>query len=388
MKIAININELTLKQETGVKVYTREIVSALGKIDRENDYVLYANDTDTAMLRLRGFDYSNFKIRNSKFPALGWSALGGKIPFWTYTKFSREIKKDKPDILFMPIQTVPFRNKPKNIKIVVTVHDLAYLVFPNYFTNNDRKKLNYNTKRAVNMADKIIVPSEATKKDIIKYYNIQKDKIHCIHHGISPFNDKDSIESSKKGDFESKINDYKPFILFVGTIQPRKNIERLIEAFEKVKDRNEKYADLKLVIAGAKGWMSESIYNKAKKSKYSSDIVFTGGVKNDYLYELYQNALMFVLPSLYEGFGLPVLEAMSFGLPCIVSDNSALSEIVDSHALLVDAYSPDDIAQKINMFLNHENLRKDYGLRSIDNASGYKWEYSAKKLIDVFNELK
>lgn len=380
MKIAININELTLKQETGVKVYTREIVSALEKIDRENEYILYYNGKDKSRTRPYFGDSKNFKQRaiKSQFP----------FPFWTYTKFSREIKKDKPDILFMPIQTVPFRNKPKNIKIVVTVHDLAYLVFPNYFTNNDRKKLDYHTKRAVNMADKIIVPSEATKKDIIKYYNIQKDKICCIHHGIMPFNDKKPVESSKKGDFESKINDYKPFILFVGTIQPRKNIERLIEAFERVRDRNEKYTDLKLVIVGAKGWMSEGIYSKAKKSKYSTDIVFTGGVKNDHLHKLYQNALMFVLPSLYEGFGLPVLEAMSFGLPCIVSDNSSLSEIVDSHALLVDAYSSDDIAQKINMFLNHENLRKDYGLRSIDNASGYKWEYSAKKLIDVFNGLK
>ena len=377
MKIAININELTLKQETGVKIYTREIVGALGQIDRENEYILYYNGRDRFQTCPYG-DYDNFKLK----------AVRSQFPFWTYTKFPKEIKKDKPDILFMPIQTVPFFNKPKNIKIVVTVHDLAYLVFPDHFTNIDKKRLDYHTKRAVNMADEIIVPSEATKKDIIKYYKIEKDKIHCIHHGTVPFDDKKLAESSKKGDFESKINNYKPFILFVGTIQPRKNIERLIEAFEKVRNRNEKYADLKLIIAGAKGWMSGSIYNKAKKSKYSSDIIFTGGVKNDQLRELYENALMFVLPSLYEGFGLPVLEAMSFGLPCIVSDNSALSEIVDSHALLVDAYSSDDIAQKINMYLNHENLRKDYGLRSVENASQYKWEYSAKKLIDVFDGLK
>ena len=376
MKIAININELTLKQETGVKIYTREIVGALGQIDKENEYILYYNGRDRFQTCPYG-DYDNFKLKTIKSP----------FPFWTYTKLPKEIKKDKPDILFMPIQTVPFFNKPKNIKIVVTVHDLAYLVFPDHFTNIGKKRLDYHTKRAVNMADEIIVPSEATKKDIIKYYKIEKDKIHCIHHGTVPFDDRNLMESSKKGDFESKINNYKPFILFVGTIQPRKNIERLIEAFEKVRNRNEKYADLKLIIAGAKGWMSGSIYNKAKKSKYSSDIIFTGGVKNDQLRELYQNALMFVLPSLYEGFGLPVLEAMSFGLPCIVSDNSALSEIVDSHALLVDAYSSDDIAQKINMYLNHENLRKDYGLRSVENASQYKWEYSAKKLIDVFDGL-
>ncbi|MCK4892088.1 MAG: glycosyltransferase, partial [Candidatus Pacebacteria bacterium] len=158
MKIAIDINELTLKNNTGVKVYTREILNALGRIDKENKYFLYANCKHESMSRFYWINYKNFKFKT----------IESSFPFWTYTKFSKEIKKDKPDILFMPIQAVPFFKKPKNIKIVVTVHDLAFLLFPNQFTEKDKLLLTFHTKRAINMADSIIVPSEATKKDIIK----------------------------------------------------------------------------------------------------------------------------------------------------------------------------------------------------------------------------
>ena len=174
MKIAININELTLKQNTGVKTYTREIVNALGQVDKGNEYLLYLNCRDEAVPRLYGFNYKNFKLKTAK------SAL----PFWTYFKFPREIKRDKPDVLFMPIQATPFLKKPKNIKLVITVHDLAFLLFPKHFTFKDRFLLNFHTKRAVQMADKIIAPSKATKRDVVRFYNINEDKIKVVYHGV------------------------------------------------------------------------------------------------------------------------------------------------------------------------------------------------------------
>ena len=422
MKIAINTNELTLKQNTGVKVYTHEIVKALGRIDKENEYILYLN------CRERKFSFptaENFKLKISK----------SCLPFWTYTKLPQEIKKDRSDILFMPIQAVPFFKKPKNMKIVVTVHDLAFLLFPDHFTRKDRFLLNFHTKRAVKMADKIIVPSEATKRDIIKFYEATlpnpplsggEHKIKVIWHGVSSSKyqvasikqqDKktnnfpprrslsvedcdeqarDPLQSSNERLQRGEISNIQypisnqPYILFVGSIQPRKNTMRLIEAFEKVKENHSnplllRGNNLKLVICGGKGWMADKIYKRAKESKFSGDIIFTGNISDEERNKLYKNALIFAFPSLYEGFGMPVLEAMSYGVPCVVGDNSSLSEIAGGNALLVDADNSVDIAEKMNLLLSDSELRKDLSRRGIENAKRFSWDEAAKKTLSVLS---
>ncbi len=379
MRIAININELTLKQETGVKVYAREIVRALAEIDRENEYILYISELPKKELSSEASELSSFlgNLNNNFNLKIAKSFL----PFWTYLKLPREIKKDKPDVFFMPIQSAPFLSKPKNIKMIVTVHDLAFLIFPEHFTEKDRFLLNFHTKRAVQMADKIIAPSETTKKDLVKFYKIDKNKINVIYHGVN------SPTSLIRGanNFQFPISSFQfPYILFVGQIQPRKNLIRLIEAFEFIKEKNKKYPNLKLAVVGGGGWMANKTYEKARKSKFAKDIRFTGRVSNVHLAELYQNALVFAMPSLYEGFGLPVLEAMSYSIPCVVSNNSSLAEIVDDHGLLFDAYSSDDIAQKISMLLNNDVLRKDFSQRSLQNAKKFSWAESAKKTLEVF----
>ncbi|MDF1498584.1 MAG: glycosyltransferase family 1 protein [Patescibacteria group bacterium] len=392
MKIIVDANELVLEQNTGVKVYTREIINALSQIDKENEYLLYISRSARFCVPTN----ANIKLK----------ILKSCFPFWTYTKFSNEVKKNRPDILFMPIQSVPFLIKPKNIKIVVTVHDLAFFLYPNHFTWKDRLLLNLHTKRAVKMADKIIVPSKATKNDLIKFYGVNQDKIHVIYHGVTPCHcDEGRRSNPETMHINSNVmtvvnssgitirlscgtprND-SGYILFVGTIQPRKNIIRLIEAFENIKNCNKKYSDLKLLIAGGKGWMAEKTYKKAQRSKVSQDIVFLGNVKDDYLSKLYKNALMFVLPSLYEGFGLTVIEAMSCGVPCIVSDNSSLSEIAGKNALLVNAHNSDDIAQKINMFLNNDVLRNDFSQKGIENSKLFNWNKCATQTLAIFENL-
>lgn len=370
MKIAINVNELTLKENTGVKIYSREIIKAISLIDKENEYILY---TSLPIEAPYSYSAKNFKLKISK---------SGFFP-WTYTTLPDKIKKDKPDILFMPIQTSPFFKKPENIKIVVTVHDLAFLVFPNHFSSKNKFLLKLHTKRAVEMADRLIVPSISTKKDIIKFYKVEEKKIDVIYHGITSFFDNSARFNEKEKERTKKD---KPYILFVGTIQPRKNLIRLIEAFEIVKSANKNLPNLKLVICGSKGWKANNIYEKAKTSEVSKNIVFLGNVDHDELRELYQNALIFALPSLYEGFGLPVLEAMSYGVPCVVGDNSALSEIADDHALLVNAYNSVDIAEKINLFLKNDFLRNDFSQRSVKNAKNFTWSESAKKTLEAFRK--
>jgi len=381
MRIANNINELTLKRSAGVKTYTYEIVKALAKVDSKNEYSLYLSRKSPTTKELADFyrwfsSSGNFKIKT----------IDSSFPFWTYTKLPQEIRKDNPDILFMPIQSSPFFRKPEDIKLVVTVHDLAFLIFPDYFTLKDRFLLSFHTKRAVEAADKIIAPSEATKKDIEKFYDVAKDKIEVVYHGAG-------VGSLSKESQKSKFELAEPYILFVGSIQPRKNIVRLIEAFEIVRKgkkafrSREKLDDIKLVICGDTGWMAEKIYKRAKESEFSKDIIFTGNVYGEELNRLYRNAVIFILPSLYEGFGLPVLEAMSWGVPSIVSDNSSLREIASDAALYVDAEDSSDIAEKLSAFLSNDNLRKDFSQRAVRNARKFSWIESAKKTLEVLSDV-
>ncbi len=141
----------------------------------------------------------------------------------------------------------------------------------------------------------------------------------------------------------------------------------------------------RLYIAGAKGWLSDEIYKKAKESKFSEEIIFKGSVSDDELDSLYKNASIFVMPSLYEGFGLPVLEAMSYGIPCVVSDNSSLREISKGSALLVDANDSNDIAEKMSALLNDEKLRKDLSNRSLENIKRFNWIKAGEKTLSVLS---
>lgn len=374
LKIAIYANELNNNVESGVKVYTREILRSLCNFDNKNRYYAY--------LQLNRQGLPSQVDNLGKGCGLVVKKSKSFLPFWTYAKFPGELRKDSPDVLFMPIQAVPFMNKPYNIKIVVTIHDVAFRLFPSYFTLKKRILLDFHTKRAAKMADRIIVPSEATKGDVMKFYGIVAEKIMVIYHGIER---SAKIMAPIAEDQLKEIRNYGRYILYVGSIQPRKNITLLISAFEKIKSEGK--TDLKLLISGPKGWMWQGTFEAAKKCAFSKDIIFTGNVSSQYLHELYRNAHIFVMPSLYEGFGLPVIEAMERGLPCAISNNSSLSEIGNDAVLLFDPMDISDIAEKIKIFLEDENLRNEYSGKSIMRASFFSWERSARQHLDVFENM-
>jgi len=374
LKIAIYANELNNTSESGVKVYTRELIKNLCDLDHKNKYYAY--------LRENSKDQASEVDKLGKDCGLVIRKSTSILPFWTYLKFAEEIKKDSPDVLFMPIQAVPFFRKPKDIRIVVTVHDLAYRLFRSHFTFKKRILLDFHTKRAVNMADRIIAPSITTKNDIIRHYGIDPKRIVVIYHGTIRLA---GIEAPVSENAVTEIKSYMPYILFVGSIQPRKNIASLISAFDKIKA--ESANGLKLVICGPKGWMWEETFEAARKSAFSTDIIFTGNVSGDHLVCLYKNAKVFVMPSLYEGFGLPVVEAMEQGLPCAISNNSSLAEIGGGAVLLFDPYDISDIAKKIKLFLDDEKVRREYSKKSLERAKFFSWEKAAKSHVDVFEGM-
>lgn len=363
MKIAVYANEIAQKGSFGVKIYSREILQGILRLDRENRYTLYSS-----------IDISSFFGEEVVFSLIKPKRL------WAFTVFASRIKKDRPDVLFVPIQIYPFWKK-SSIKTVVVVHDLAFLLFPGHFTWIKRKLLAFHTKRAVLLSDRVIVPSEATKKDILKFYKVEASKISVIPHG---FNANLLKMAQKADDRVYKLTNGKPYMLFVGSIQPRKNLIRLIEAFEEVAGKEN---DLKLVICGGKGWIYEKIYKKIAKSPFSSRIIITGDVADDILAGLYKNALFFVFPSLYEGFGLPVIEAMSFGLPVVCAKNSSIAEIAGDATLFFDEYSVADMSQKMLTLCRNRALRDELSVKSLQRASFFSWDKAAKETVEVFQGL-
>ena len=372
MKIAFYANELTQKGASGVKNYSLEIINHLLASDSKNDYVLYSKRDISEMITSLS-DRVKFVV--SKPRKRLW-------PFTVFTYLVR--KKPRPDVVFMPIQTFPFlrigKYKPKT---VITVHDVAFLLFPEHFRFLRRQILKFHTKRAIIYSDKVIVPSEATKRDILRFYNVAEDKIKVVYHGYS----RELLEWGKRADPRViGLTGGKPYILFVGSVQPRKNIVRLVQAFGLLK-KTGKYPDLKLVICGGKGWMYCKIYHEINCSAYRDDIVVVGNAGNDLLANLYADASFFVMPSLYEGFGLPVLEAMSFELPVVCADNSSLSEIADGAALLADGYSAEDIFRKMRRVLNDRTLYKELSRKGVARAKEFSWDKAAQETLKILEEV-
>ena len=388
MKIAIYANEIAEPGRSGVKTYSLEIIKELLKLDSADEYIIYSKRDISSLL---GDERARLVTE------------GPDMPYWAFSVFPRLVRRNKPDAVFLPIQIFPFfirrKHKPK---VVVTIHDTAFLLFPDQFTFLKRELLKFHTRRAAKLSDAIIVPSEATKRDVIKFYGVNAEKIAVIPHGVtsrtasgvagfslravwqrgsSVIPAEAGIQGEEYAQAEACYSKDR-YVLFVGTIQPRKNIVRLAEAFARVKE-TQQFADLRLVICGGKGWMYDEIFAELDRNPYKSDIILTGSVDDDVLVSLYKNAELFIMPSLYEGFGLPVLEAMSYGLPVIASDNSSLSEIVGDAGLLVDAKSVEDIASKLKMLLTSQTLKAELSKRSLERVKAFSWEKAARETKDV-----
>jgi glycosyltransferase involved in cell wall biosynthesis len=264
----------------------------------------------------------------------------------------------------------------------LTIHDLSFDFFPEFST---RKQFFWHKairpKKQCERADIIITPSGNTKRDIVDYYQIDPDKIKVIYPGVKR-NADDGQRTAVDG-IRKKYNLPDKYILFLGTIEPRKNIIGLIEAFEFFRT---KYPAVDhLVIAGAPGWKNEEIYARAKNSTLADKIHFINFVAPEDKSALYASADLFVYPSLYEGFGFPVLEAMSLGVPVITSNRSSLSEVAGSAAYLIDPTRPEQLALAMNELLNNNNLRDRHIQKGLEQVNRYSWE---KAGLEWLNTLK
>jgi glycosyltransferase involved in cell wall biosynthesis len=369
MKIWIDGYEANVLQRLGSSQVAFKLLLSLEKEDHKNDYtiLLPAPPLEDLPKERAGWKYKILK------PKRLWTKIA--LPLALFTS------KEKPDIFFSPTHYIP-RFAPSRIKRVVTVFDLSFLRFPEMFTKKDLWQLKNWTKFSVENCDHIITISKCSKEDIVKSYGFNADKITVAYPGY----DEEKFKLKDKGQQNLKDN----YLIYIGTLQPRKNLVRLMEAFARVvKD----VKDLKLVIVGKttgegkQGWMYDEILKTPAELGIQEKVKFVGYVPTNGLSDLLSGAVAFIQPSLWEGFGIPVVEAMASGTPVIVSNVSSLPEVVGKAGLLVDPYSIDQIEQAIRTIVSDKKLQQKYSKEGIIQAKKFSWDKMAKEVLEVFEKL-
>lgn len=368
MKIGIEAERANHPNPTGVERYASEQIKNFAALDSANEYILYLRTPPQGWLKALP---ANFKLRVIPFPK-----------FWTQTRLTWELFWHPVDVFFMTIQALPFLH-PKNS--VITVHDVAYEMFPKAFGAFMLFYLKLTTRWGVWRAKKILAASESTKNDIVRIYGTAPEKIETLLLGVD-----DSYKPLPYDQVQSVLDRYglshKKYILFVGTIQPRKNIVGLVEAFEKLK--KDCHIEERLVLVGGKGWLWQPIMERIETSSARNSIKLMDYVKLEDLPALYNGAAVFTLPALYEGFGLPPLEAMACGTPVVVSNLSSLPEVVGDAGELVDPKSPDSIAAGLLKVLQNTQLQETMSRKGLERAKFFTWRACAEKTLKVLNSFK
>jgi glycosyltransferase involved in cell wall biosynthesis len=370
MRIAIDYTP-ALRQGAGIGRYTRGLVAGLAEIDRKNQYTLFSAGEMPPSVR----DWpANFHLRASTIPprwlTVGWHRLRLPIP--------AELLAGDCDLYHSPDFTLPPLRRARGL---VTIHDLSFLRVPECADPGLRAFLEKAVPAAVMRARRIVADSENTRRDLIEILRADPDKISVVTPAIEPrFRREDT--AARLDEVRARYRLPGRFILGLGTLEPRKNFAGLIAAFgQLVRETGLPHV---LVIGGKPGWLYEDIYRQAKQEDLAGRVLFPGFVADEDLPALYSLADVFVFPSLYEGFGIPVLEAMACGAPVVTSNNSSLPEAAGSAALMVEATDSTELAEAIGKVLNDDELRRRMIAAGYEQASRFTWQRSAQALLNAY----
>lgn len=358
MNIGIDGYEANTEKRVGIGQYAFQVVSNLSKLDKQNSYTIFLPSEP---------------LSDMPEESQNWRYSVGKSGgFWTILQLPRLIRRNPVDLFFSPTHYVPwFSQVPK----VFSIMDLSYLHYPEMFRKKDLIQLKHMTKFSLKRAQKVFTISEFSKREIIEYYKYPEKDIVFTYPGIHKY----QLSNIK----DQKNKTIKPYILFVGTLQPRKNIQRLIKAFELINDSN-----IELMLVGKKGWLWEPIIKTIKESTKKDAIRILDFVPDEELTSLYQNATCFVLPSLYEGFGIPVLEAMHFGCPVVISNTSSLPEVGGEAAIYVNPLETQDIARGMDQAIQLDSRqRKELVERGKKQVQKFSWKTCAQQTLEVLNSF-
>jgi len=273
---------------------------------------------------------------------------------------------------------------PDNLKgkMVVTIHDVLQLRYPDYYHPKTREMFCLNIERLNKMQPIVITDSESAKEDILYFSDIPEEKIHVIPLAHSM----DNCFYKNNPDILTKLGIDSPYLLFLSAIAKNKNLYRIVKAFESLTER---FSDIKLVVAGGSAVLTDfDAIEKIKNSPFASRIIMTGYVSDEQKHTLYSNALAFLFPSLCEGFGLPILEAMSYGCPVITSNVSSMPEVAGDAAILIDPYSTEQLAYEMERIISSESLRKELKEKGLEHCKKFSWDKTAEMTEEVYNKLE
>jgi len=379
MNIGIDTRTLMDEHYSGVSEYTFNLVKEILRLDQANNYKLFYNSFRDISSRIPKFESGNVEIVKLNYP--------NKVLNYFNFKFLNRPKIDKligVDLFFMP--HINFISLSAKCRKILTIHDLSYIRYPEFFSV--RKNFWHyfiNIKKFAQSFDTIIAVSENTKNDIMSLLDIAENKIKVIYSGLDKKYRPLKKDDPGLIDFKKKYKLPDRYILSLGTLEPRKNIEGLIMAFDLLKSGYHNLKDLKLVLAGAKGWKHKNIFKKWSRSKFKEDIIFLGYIPGNVKPYVYNLAEIFAYPSFYEGFGFPPLEAMACGTPVIASQNSSLPEITGQAAILVDPFNISQIAESIRAILLDNSLKNNLIINGFSQIKKFNWTKAAKSYIDIFD---
>lgn len=361
------------EQGAGIGRYVRDLVDTLVIADETYDYRLFiAGIAQKPLPALAKFNVSWRTTHISpKWFARLWHRA--RLPFPVETFTGKVDLFHATDFVLPP--TLP------QTRTLLTVHDLSFVRVPEAASPRLKAYLDAVVPRSVCRADHVLADSQATKEDLIELYGIQSDKITVLLSGVDPRFKRTSLSLTTRNKYQ--IGD-RPYILSVGTVQPRKNYGRLIQALARLRADG---LDLSLVIIGGKGWLTDPIYETLGQTGMREFVRFTGFVDEADLPALYSGAACFAFPSLYEGFGLPILEAMACGVPVVTSNLSSLPEVAGDTALMVDPYDLDALTDALRHLIEDSALRERLIAGGYERARQFTWRASADHLRQIYATL-
>ncbi len=365
---------------TGVANYVWQMVKNLLEIDKENQYILFF-DFKVRDKDVKRFSQSNVKIKFFPFSDYKKYMPGAYSEILGMATYARE----KMDVLHTtsPLYRVPASYRGK---IVTTFYDFAPYRAPELFPRLSAAKLKTLYSFAAKKSDRLIAVSDSTKNDAAEFLGYPAEKIKMIYNGI----DRRFFELAGEGTAGDVKNLYgikNKYILFLGTLEPRKNLSRVLDAFARFKKDYGNNFDYQLVVAGKRGWLTEEYFQQTEDLGIKEDVIFTGYVGGEELKPLYAHADFFVMPSLWEGFGQTIVEAMACGAPCLVSKVASIPEVAGDAALYVDPHDTEGIAKAMAKLADDKNMRKELGAKGREQAKKFSWEKCARQTLEVYRSI-
>jgi len=379
MRIGFDLRTLAEGKTTGVEIYAINLLKNLLEIDKKNSYELFFNSRKSAPQNIFPTLPANASITFLRYPN---RTLNVSFKLLNYPKIDRLL--GGIDVFFSPRYL--FTALSKSCKLIVTAHDLSFIHFPEFFSFKQKIWHRFlSDKSACKKSDAIIAVSNATKNDLVNIFGLAPQKIKVIHPGIDHLTYHAGTNPEEAVLLREKTGVGGEYILSLGTIEPRKNILSIIDAFEKL--QNQKKSDIKLVITGKLGWLYLDVVKKIRDSPYKDKIIALESIDEELKPILYRHSKLFVFPSFLEGFGFPPLEAMASGVPVIASYNSSFPEVLCNACVYVNPYNARSLTSAMDEILTDSALASRFITQGLERSKLFSWKKTAQQTLDLINSL-